>query len=306
MMMNRRGFALAGSAALALAACGPPAPPQVKPPPKKPAPMGSLLWAVQGPWRIDPERDRYRHPVETLNFFGLRPNMDVVEILPGRGWYTSILAPYLAKGGGKLHVASFNPLTASDSEIATLQEFKDRFMKDPATFGEIDLKIISPKSPPLGPENSADMVLVMRNVHTFMAERYVDKAFRDFFAVLKPGGILGIEEHRGKSTGSQDPQAGDGYVQEAYVKLLAQDAGFDFLGSSEINANPKDTKNHPFGVWTLPPVLRSAPLGHAPDPKFDSAKYKEIGESDRMTLKFRKPGPPVTQPQPTDVKPTKP
>ena len=271
------------------------------------APVGTLQWAVQGPWRIDADRDRYRHPVETLTFFGVQPNMDVVEILPGRGWYTAILAPYLAKGGGKLHEASFDPLTASDSEIATLQEFKDRFMTDRAEFGAIDLKTISPKSPPLGPENSADMVLVMRNVHTFMAERYVDKAFRDFYAVLKPGGILGVEEHRGKSTGSQDPQAGDGYVQEAYVKLLAQDAGFDFVGSSEINANPKDTKNHPFGVWTLPPVLRTAPLGRPDDPKFDNQKYKDIGESDRMTLKFRKPGAPaVTPSRAGDTKPAKP
>jgi predicted methyltransferase len=289
--MNRRGFAWAGAALalIALAGCGKPAEPKAKPAPFPPAPAGSLQWAAQGPWRLDPARDKYRHPVETLTFFGLRPDMTIVEILPGRGWYTAILAPYLAQGGGKLIEASFDPLTASDSEMATLQEFKDRFMKDPRRFGAIDLVAISPKSPPLGPANSADMVLTFRNVHTFMAERDVDKAFRDFYAVLKPGGILGIVEHRAKSTGSQDPQAGDGYVQEEYVKLLAQDAGFEFVGSSEINSNPKDTKDHPFGVWTLPPVLRTAPLGQPDNPDFDSTKYKAIGESDRMTLKFRKP-----------------
>lgn len=296
--MNRRGFVLTASA-LALAACGPKEKPS-QPAAAKPAtvaPVGSLAWAAQGPWRIDRDRDAYRHPVETLTFFGIQPNMTVVEIFPGRGWYTSILAPYLAKGGGKLYVASFDPLAASDAQLLTMQEFKDRFLEDKSKFGDIGVTVLSPKSEAIAPPGSADMVLVMRNVHTLMAENYAEKAFGDFFAALKPGGILGIEEHRAKSTGLQDPQAGDGYVQEEYVKLLAKEAGFEFVGSSEINANSKDTKDHPFGVWTLPPVLRTAPIGMPENPDLDNAKYRAIGESDRMTLKFRKP-PAGPEPEP--------
>jgi predicted methyltransferase len=294
--MNRRDFAL-GASAFALAACGPKerAAPAVKAAPPAPAPVGSLAWAVRGGWRLEPERDRFRHPVETLTFFGIQPNMTVVEIFPGRGWYTAILAPYLARGGGKLFCASFDPLTASDAQVAVLEEFKDRFLKDKGRYGDIQLTVLSDKIGAIAPPGSADMVLVMRNVHTFMAEGYAERAFADIFTALKPGGVLGVEEHRAKSTGLQDPQAGDGYVQEAYVKLLAKEAGFEFVGSSEVNANPKDTKDHPFGVWTLPPVLRTAELGMPPNKSFDSSKYITIGESDRMTLKFRKPpeGPPA-------------
>jgi predicted methyltransferase len=287
--MNRRDFTLTASA-FALAACGPkPEAAAKKGVTQAPAPPGSLAWAARGSWRLEPERDQFRHPVETLNFFGIQPNMTVVEIFPGRGWYTSILAPYLARGGGRLVCAGFDPLTASDAQIAILQEFKDRFMKDKSRYGDIEMTVLSDKTGAIAPPASADMILVMRNVHTFMAEGYAERAFADFLTALKPGGVLGVEEHRAKSTGLQDPQAGDGYVQEAYVKLLAQEAGFEFVGSSEINANPKDTKDHPYGVWTLPPVLRSAPLGLPPSKDFDSAKYVAIGESDRMTLKFRKP-----------------
>jgi predicted methyltransferase len=129
----------------------------------------------------------------------------------------------------------------------------------------------------------------MRNLHTFMAEGYLEHALKLLFRALKPGGVLGIEEHRGKSTGLQDPRASNGYVQEAFVRTVAKEAGFEFAGASEINANPKDTKDHPFGVWTLPPVLRTAPLGMPDNPAFESAPYLAIGESDRMTLKFVKP-----------------
>jgi predicted methyltransferase len=293
-MTTRRALGI-GLLAAAATACGRPAAPArkaAKPAGPKP-PAGSLAWAIEGPWRIDPERDVYRHPAQTLAFFGLRPDMTVVEVFPGRGWYTAILAPYLAKGGGKLIAASFDPLTASDAQLATLAEFKERFMRDPKTFGAIELVGLSDKTNAIAAPNSADMVLVMRNVHTFMADGYAAQAFRLFHDVLKPGGVLGIEEHRARSTGLQDPQAGAGYVQEAFVKILGQDAGFRFVGSSEINANPKDTKDHPFGVWTLPPVLRTAPLGMPDNPHFNNAKYKAIGESDRMTLKFVKPsGPP--------------
>jgi predicted methyltransferase len=285
-MTTRRSLGLGLLAGAALAACG-----QQKPAgPKMAAKPGSLEWAAAGAWRIDPERDGARHPIQTLNFFGLKPNMDVVEVLPGRGWYTAILAPYLAAGGGTLTCASFNPVGASDSQLATLAEFKQRFLKNPKLFGAIGLTTLSPKTNQIAPPASADMVLAMLNVHSLLAEDYAHQAFRQFAAALKPGGILGIEEYRARAAGGvQDPEAGTGYVQEQFVKMLAEEAGLKFAGSTEINANPKDTKDHPFGVWTLPPYLYTAPIGAPPNPNFDNAKYRAIGEADRMTLKFVKP-----------------
>lgn len=214
--------------------------------------------------------------------------MTVVEVFPGRGWYTAILAPYLARGGGTLYVASFDPETENPAQRATLQEFRRRFLADPELYGNLQLTVLSPSAPGVAPDGSADLVLVFRNVHTFMAEGFAEKAFRDFHRALKPGGILGIEEHRAAPEGLQDPQALSGYVQESYVRALAEEAGFEFIGASEINANPKDDRDHPFGVWTLPPTLRSAPLGEPPNRGFDTRPYEVIGESDRMTLKFRK------------------
>lgn len=270
---------------LALAACGP-KPGAAKAPP--PAP-GSLEWAAAGPWRFDEERDAFRHPVQTLSFFGVRPDMTVLEIYPGRGWYSAILAPYLKAGGGRLIAAGFDPLGASDARLATLADFKQRF-SDTKTFGYVEIAPLSSKTNQIAPPASVDMVLIMGSLNALMAEKIAQPALAQAFAALKPGGVLGVEENRAKSTGLQDPQAGTGYVQEQFVKLLAGDAGFTFAGSSEINANPKDTKDHPFGVWTLPPVLATAPLGQPEDPSFDSARFREIGESDRMTLKFVKPG----------------
>lgn len=296
--MSRSSILLAALAALTLvAACdriGPTAPAA---PPKKveavaaPAPeVGTLEWAASGPWRIDPERDRWRHPVETLKFYGLAPGMTVVEVFPGRGWFTSVIAPYLARNNGRLIAASFDPATATDAQRKTLDEFRKAFVDKPETFGVVAMTVLSPLSSGVAPPESADMVIVSRNVHTLLGEGYAEKAFADFYKALKPGGILGIEQHRARSTGLQDPQASNGYVQEAFVKMLAEEAGFEFVGSSEINANPRDDRDHPFGVWTLPPTLRTAPLGQDPNPRFDTAPYRAVGESDRMTLKFRKPG----------------
>jgi predicted methyltransferase len=271
---------------LALAACGPKSEAAKAPPP---AP-GSLEWAAAGPWRFDVERDAFRHPVQTLSFLGVRPAMTVLEIYPGRGWYSAILAPYLKAGGGHLVAASFDPMGASDARLATLADFKQRF-GDTKTFGYVEIVPLSSKTNQIAPPASVDMVLIMSSLNALMAEKIAQPALAQAFAALKPGGILGIEENRAKSTGLQDPQAGTGYVQEQFVKLLAEDAGFKFAGSSEINANPKDTKDHPFGVWTLPPMLATAPLGSPDNPSFDSAPYRAIGESDRMTLKFVKPDP---------------
>lgn len=263
-----------------------------------PAPeVGTLEWAAAGPWRLDPERDRWRHPVETLKFYGLAPGMTVVEVFPGRGWYTSILAPYLARNEGRLIAASFDPAVATEAQKQTLDEFSERFIDKPETFGVVALSTLTPRSIGIAAPDSVDMVIVSRNIHTLLGDGFAEKAFADFYKALKPGGILGIEQHRARSTGLQDPQASNGYVQEAFVKMLAEEVGFEFVGSSEINANPRDDRDHPFGVWTLPPTLRSAPLGQDPDPRFDTAPYRAVGESDRMTLKFRKPGapPPATE-----------
>ncbi len=288
-------FLLVVATVLAATACGPGSvPPFAKAVAKgekaAPAPaVGTLEWAAAGPWRLDPERDRWRHPVQTLRFWGLGPGMTVVEIFPGRGWYTAVIAPYLAKNSGRLYAATFSPLIATPAQQETIDRYAERFIAHPETFGSVTLTALSPRAGDVAPPGSADLVIVSRNVHTLMGEGYAEKAFADFYRALKPGGILGIEQHRASSTGVPDPQATNGYVQEVVVKMLAQEAGFEFVGSSEINANPRDDRDHPFGVWTLPPTLRTAPLGEAPDRRFDTAPYRAIGESDRMTLKFRKP-----------------
>lgn len=303
--MRARAWAAAIAAALALCACSPSGEDAGKPAEAgAPAPAtGTLEWAASGDWRIEPERDQWRKPVETLRFFGLEPNMAVMEVFPGRGWYTAVIAPYLAQGGGRLSIAQLEQTPEAPARAELAETFSVAFAAQPEVFGPISTATLSPTSPPLGPDASLDMVLVFRNVHTLMAEGYAEKAFRDFYRVLKPGGVLGIEQHRGRSTGVQDPQANDGYVQEAYVRVLAAEAGFQFEEASELNANPKDTKDHPFGVWTLPPVLRSSKLGDPPDPRFDASPYLAIGESDRMTLRFRKPADaspaPVSAPPPS-------
>ncbi len=289
MPQPTRRHALEWLAAAPLAACGAPDGQQ------RAAPSGSLEWAVQGPWRIDAARDRWRHPIETLEFWGLRPDMTVLEVLPGLGWYSAILAPYLAKGGGRLIAAQFDPERGSIAQRETRANFEARFLNDPRTYGRVELAALGPRTGPLAPRGSVDFIVMANVLHVLMAERYAEKALADLFAAAKPGAILGVEQHRAASTGVQDPLAGDGYVQEAYVKLLAQEAGFTFVAATDINANPADTRQHPFGVWSLPPSLRSSPLGAPPDPNFDTAPFRAIGESDRMTLKFRKPAGPAAR-----------
>ncbi len=256
-----------------------------------PAPVaGTLEWALANPARIDRERDRFRHPYESLRFWGLEPGMTVLEIYPGIGWWTSILAPYLARNSGALIVAEWQRRSATPAQLETMQAFSARFA-DEERFGRITRVELSAATGLLAPPASVDFALIARNVHTFMAAGFVEKAFQDIAAALKVGGVLGVEEHRAASTGVQDPLARNGYVQEAYVRALAEEAGFDFVAATDINANPNDDRDHPFGVWTLPPTLRTAPLGQPPNPDFDQAPYQAIGESDRMTLKFRKRAP---------------
>nr|WP_321360194.1 hypothetical protein [uncultured Hyphomonas sp.] len=237
-------------------------------------------------------RDAWRHPEETLEFLGVEPDDTVVEIWPGGGWYTNILAPYLASGGGKLVAAMFDPSGIEDAErvarIETnIENFKSNYT-DPK-FGTITYTGFSASSGPLTEPGTADVVLTFRNIHNWMAGGFEQKFFNDAYAALKPGGVLGVVEHRLPSTAIQDPQAPSGYVHEDYVKTLAENAGFEFAGSSEINANPADTADHPYGVWTLPPVSTEPKDGDEAPEGWDPESYQAIGESDRMTLKFIKP-----------------
>ena len=254
-------------------------------------PEGTLEWAIQGPWRAaDRVRDPARHPMETLRFFGLQPRMTVVDFWPGSGWYTEILAPYLSRGEGTYYAAGFPTGPGADpAQAALMANYEQRFTADPKLYGEVKFSAFGPTTGAVAPAGSADLVLFMRNIHAWMAAGIAEKAFSDAFEALRPAGVLGIEQHRLAPDEDQDPSAANGYVQEAFVRQLAAEAGFIFVASSEINANATDTKDHPFGVETLPPQRLTAPQGQAPDPTFDRSKYDAIGESDRMTLKFRKP-----------------
>lgn len=252
-----------------------------------------LRSAIIAPERIDKNRDFYRHPYETLEFFGIKANSKVIEIWPGQGWYSTILAEYLKQGGGEFVAAQFDTSTTNSPLVKeVVDNYSRAFAANPSKFGTVGVVPFGPRSKELGPKDSADAVLTFRNIHNWLSQGWAEKAFDDFFKVLKPGGVLGIEEHRAGEDSPQDPIAADGYVRQDYVIDLAKEAGFVFIGASEINANSKDTKDHPFGVWTLPPVGRTAPQGKPPNPNFDQTKFKEIGESDRMTLLFMKPYPP--------------
>ncbi len=239
----------------------------------------ALEQAVSGDHRSakNKARDQYRHPVETLNFFGFSPEMTVVEITPGGGWYTEILAPAL-KGKGKLYGAHY-PDTGEDNYYSTSRKKLEKKLASNVVFSEVVLTDFVPrKQSELAPQGSADIVLTFRNLHNWK-DAGVEQVFKDAFNALKPGGVLGVVEHR--LPAGVVPEKAKGYVSEANTIKQAKTAGFRFAGASEINANPKDIAQHPKGVWTLPPVLR---LGET-----DKAKYLAIGESDRMTLKFVKP-----------------
>ena len=253
----------------------------------------SLAQAVAGNWRTaaDQTRDVWRHPLESLLFWGLRPGATVVEFWPGAGWYTEILAPYLASNGGKLYAADLQTGDPNDPAATEIvKAYLQKLRHNPDLYGDVEITSFGPTSGPVAPEGSADLVLFLRNLHNWMAAGIAEKAFHDAFQALKPGGVLGIEEHRAIPGSTPDILASTGYVLQTLVQQMGQEAGFMFEASSEINANPLDTKDHPFGVWTLPPVRRSSPRGQPPDPTFYHSKYDAIGESDRMTLRFRKPG----------------
>jgi predicted methyltransferase len=218
-------------------------------------------------------RDKARHPAETLGFFGIKPADTVVELWPGGGWYTEILAPYLAPGGGLLVVP---PAGQYDERIRT------KIASDPI-YGNVQVATFKAGQPTTIASASADVVLTFRNVHSWLNgdAPIADAVFAEAYRVLKPGGTLGVVEHRLPESADDARQLTSGYVKTSTVRRLAEKAGFRFVESSEVNANPKDTADHPEGVWTLPPNLR---LGDK-----DREKYLAIGESDRMTLKFVKP-----------------
>jgi predicted methyltransferase len=248
-----------------------------------PVKAADLESVIAGPQRTEAyaARDQYRHPQQTLEFFGVEPNMTVVEITPGGGWYTEILAPYLSKEGS-FYAAHYPADSDSDYYQRSLNSFKEKLAADEISYGALQLTEFAPaEGVEVAPAGSADAVLTFRNVHNWMRGENDQKAFNQFFAALKPGGVLGVVEHRAKPGTSLEDMMKSGYVTQDYVIELAQNAGFELDEASEVNANPKDTADHPKGVWTLPPSLS---LGDE-----DKEKYQAIGESDRMTLRFRKP-----------------
>ncbi len=226
------------------------------------------------------ERDVYRHPKDTLLFFGIRPDMRVVEVWPGSGWYTQIVAP-LVHERGKYYAALEPGDPASTYVTRRRQAFSDMLASRPDLYGGSAITTFGPDGADIAPSGSADMVLSFRNVHDWMAEDWAPRAFATMYRALKSGGVLGVVEHRGKAGLPQDPRAKSGYVNEDYCIRLIEAAGFKLVARAEINANPNDTKDYPQGVWTLPPTYR---LGAT-----DRDKYAAIGESDRFTLKFVKP-----------------
>ena len=241
--------------------------------------------AVHNPRRSEKfvARDGARHPLEVLAFFGVAPQSTVVEIWPGGGYWTEILAPLLHDRG--VYYAALEGKGASETASAEAEKnnavFRAKIGADSGAYGKIIPTVLGVGETNVAPAGSADVVLTFRNLHNWLKQGFAPEALAAFYRALKPGGVLGIEDHRGQRNTPQDPTAADGYVRQDYAIALAEKAGFTFVGASEINANPKDTANWPKGVWTLPPTFR---LGDE-----DKAKYAAIGEADNFVLKFRKP-----------------
>ena len=243
-----------------------------------------LRAAADAPGRPEASRarDAARHPVETLLFFDVAPDDRVLELWPGGGWYTEVLGPYLAEEG-ELVVTNFDPGGPQDQYMHKMaRSFADKLARERDRIGDVEVvQVAPPDQISLGADASYDVVLTFRNTHNWIRDGIDDEIYAEVFRVLKPGGTFGVVQHRAPE-GADPKQAGEtGYVPEAYVVETARAAGFELVARSDVNANPRDTKDHPEGVWTLPPRYR---LGEK-----DRAKYEAIGESDRMTLKFRKP-----------------
>lgn len=248
------------------------------------ATLAAIDRALAGDHRSDANRarDAWRHPKETLAFFGLRQDMTVMEVWPGGGgWYTEILAPVLREHGRYI-AASFDPKSTSKYAQDSMKAYADKLASRPDLYDRVTIVALQdPNELKPVPPGTVDMVLTFRNLHNWMSREAADKMLAAMYAALKPGGILGMVEHRGAPGQPQDPLAKSGYVRTDHAIALARKAGFELAGESEVNANPKDTKDHPNGVWSLPPTFRG---GDA-----DRAKFAAIGESDRFTLRFRKP-----------------
>ena len=256
----------------------------------------SLSFAGAGPAQADPldaainsehreakniARDVYRHPKETLSLFGIKPDLQVLEILPGGGWYTEILAPYL-KDQGRLVVASFGAEHPNEYLRNIHLGMMKKFDSQPEVYGDVVVELFQGQDGHLRgvKDGEFDMVLTFRNTHNWIRFGGLEDIYRAFYRALKPGGVLGVVQHRAEAGRDAKETAEMGYVPEAYLIRLLEDIGFELTDKSEVNANAKDTKDHPEGVWTLPPTYR---LGEK-----DKAKYSAIGESDRMTLRFVK------------------
>jgi predicted methyltransferase len=278
-MNNRRQSLSLLTALLALAGCAAgrtaPATP-VAPAPVDPALSAAVASPLRSPAAV--ARDPVRHPVEELTFFGLRSNQTVVELWPGGGYWTDILGPYLA-GHGHYYVAL--PAVADTDEYSGVERWRKRFASQPERYGTIMQTTLGPGQFDIAPPGSADLVLTFRNLHNWMDGGYAPQALAACFRALKPGGIFGIEEHRGRADQPQDPKAKDGYVRQDYTIALARQAGFELIGSSEMLANPRDTKDWVDGVWTLPPSLSQG--------EKDRDRYIAVGEADNFVLMFRKP-----------------
>ena len=243
-----------------------------------------LSKAISGEHRsaLNKHRDQYRHPLQTLEFMGVKPHMSVIEVWPGKGWYTEVLAPYIKQGGGQFIAAGF-PQKAGPKWRQKMQaEYIQWLAATPAVYDQVKVVELGPPNYwVLGAENSADAVLTFRNVHNWLKGGYEAEMLTAFYNVLKPGGILGVTDHRALPGTDLATMKKSGYLTQQKVIALAEEAGFELEATAEINANSLDTKNHPKGVWTLPPSLR---LGEK-----KKSHYLAIGESDRMTLRFKKP-----------------
>jgi predicted methyltransferase len=280
--------ALAASLAVALAACASTAGEA----PAAPAAsagldaqqQAALDAAIAGTWR-DPKntaRDVHRHPRQTLAFFGVRPDQTVIEITPGGGWYAEILAPYLRQDGHYVAAVWDDAIPGQPGYRYELNKrLRAKFAGNAAVYGTPDVRVFDPMQPAFGPSASADVVLTFRNAHNWVSDGNAAEYFKAYYDVLRPGGTLGVVDHRAKAGTDLETMKKSGYLTEALVIELAQQAGFVLDTRSEVNANPRDTADHPNGVWTLPPNNNH--------PAADADKYRAIGESDRMTLRFTKP-----------------
>src|SRR5258708_913653 len=228
----------------------------------------------------DRARDRYRHPKETLLFFGVRPEMSVLEVWPEPGWYTEVLAPLL-RDKGRYYAAVIGADPGNKYISERLEKYRQKLAALPDLYDRVTVVTFPEGASDAVPPGSVDMVLTFRNVHNWMSRGVAEQAFATMYRALKPGGVLGVVEHRGNPATPQDPQAKSGYVNEEYAIKLIEARGFRLVAKSEVNANPRDTKDYEQGVWTLPPSFR---LGEK-----DRGRYAAIGRRGRFTLAFVKP-----------------